>query len=277
MLNLDYKIATKVLALRLKKVLPSIINDAQTGYMKGRFIGENIRLISDILHVRPQQNLEGIALFIDLEKAFDSLEWDFLLKTLDTFQFGREFKSWVKILYTNTTSCTINNGYASNWFELHHDVTQGCPVSGLLFVLAVEILSIAIRASRDIKGIQIANREIKLSQYADDTTVFCRDTFSLGKLLDVLNTFGDCSGLKLNATKSEANCGLEKMLIERICLLMLSGHKDLSMHWRQLFHITLISVKQTISPLKQTSCRTFLIYGHNVTYRCMVEYYLQKP
>ena len=98
LLNLDYKIATKALALQLKKVLPSIINDAQTGYMEGRFIGENIRLISDILHFTAQQNLEGISLFIDFEKAFDSLEWDFLLKTLDTFQFGHGFKSWVKIL-----------------------------------------------------------------------------------------------------------------------------------------------------------------------------------
>ena len=59
-------------------MLPSIINDAQTGYMEGRFIGENIRLISDILHFTAQQNLEGIALFIDFEKAFDNLEWDFL-------------------------------------------------------------------------------------------------------------------------------------------------------------------------------------------------------
>ena len=187
-------------------MLPSIINDAQTGYMEGLFIGENIRLISDILHFTAQQNLEGIALFIDFEKAFDSLEWDFLLKTLDTFQFGHDFKSWVKILYTNITSCTINNGYASNWFELHRGVrhVQGCPLSGLMFVLAVEILSIAIRASRDIKGIQIADREIKLSQYADDTKVFCKDIFSLEKLLDLLSTFGDCSVLKLNVAKSEA-------------------------------------------------------------------------
>ena len=157
LLNVDYKIATKALALRLKKVIPSIINDAQTGYMEGRFIGENIRLISDILHFTARQNLDGIALFIDFEKAFDSLEWDFLRKTLDTFKFGHEFESWVKILYTNITSCTINNGYASNWFELHRGVRQGCPLSGLLFVLAVEILSLAIRASGDIKGIQIAN------------------------------------------------------------------------------------------------------------------------
>ena len=172
--------------------------------MRGWFIGENIRLTSDILHFTARQNLEGIALFIDFEKTFDSLEWDFLLKTLNTFQFGHEFKSWVKILYTNITSCTINNGYASNWFELHRGVRQGCPLSGLLFVLAVEILSVATRASGDIKGIQIANREIKLSQYADDTTVFCKDIFSLEKLLDLLRTFGDCSGLKLNVSKSEA-------------------------------------------------------------------------
>ena len=98
----------------------------------------------------------------------------------------------------------MNNGYASNWFELHRGVREGCPLSGLLFVSAVEILSIAIRASREIKGIQIANREIKLSQYADDTTVFCRDIFSLGKLLDLVSTFGNCSGLELNVAKSEA-------------------------------------------------------------------------
>ena len=60
--------------------------------MESRFIGENVRLISDILHVTAQQNLEGIALFIDFERAFDSIEWAFLLKMLDTFQFGHEFK-----------------------------------------------------------------------------------------------------------------------------------------------------------------------------------------
>ena len=126
MLKIDYKISTKALALRLK-VLPSIKDNGQSGYIEGRFIGENNRLIL--------VNSDGIALIIDFEKAFDSLEWDFLLKTPDTFQFGRDFKSWVKILYTNITSCTINNGYASYWFELHRGVRQGCPLSGLLFKL----------------------------------------------------------------------------------------------------------------------------------------------
>ena len=75
---------------------------------------------------------------------------------------------------------------------------------GLLFVLAVEILSTSIRASKDVEGIQVRNEEIKLSQYADDTTAFCKDELSLENLLDLLELYGDCSGLRLNQSKSEA-------------------------------------------------------------------------
>ncbi|KAL9963651.1 hypothetical protein ACROYT_G027178 [Oculina patagonica] len=99
LLNTDYKIATKALAMRLKKVLPNIINNAQTGYLPGRFIVENIRLISDILHYTADQNLEGIALFIDFEKAFDSLEWVYLDKALDAFNFGLDFKRFATYVH----------------------------------------------------------------------------------------------------------------------------------------------------------------------------------
>ena len=126
-------------------------HNIQTGYLEGRFIGENIRLISDILHFTTDQNIEGIALFIDFEKAFDSLEWEYLSKVLDTFHFGSDFKTWVKIIYTNISSCTINNGFASNSFELKKGVREDCPLSGLLLVLAAELLSCAIRASDNIK------------------------------------------------------------------------------------------------------------------------------
>ena len=139
-------------------------------------------------------------LFID----FDSLEWAFLSKAINVFQFGNDFKNWVRILYSNISSYTVNNRYASSWFKLERGVRQGCPLSGLLFVLAVETLSACIRSCKEIKGIQVANREIKLSQYADDTTTFCKDELSLGKLLDLLDIYGDCSGLKVNTAKTEA-------------------------------------------------------------------------
>ena len=101
LLNVDYEIATKALALRLRKVLPQVINNAQTGYIEGRFIGQNIRQISDILSFAAEQNIEGIAAFIDFEKASDSLEWKVLLKTIETLNFGSDFKRWIKVLYNN--------------------------------------------------------------------------------------------------------------------------------------------------------------------------------
>ena len=76
LLNTDYKLATKCIATRLEKVLPHLIQSDQTGYIKGRFIGENIRLISDI--IEQHENKEGMILFLDFEKAFDSLEWGYL-------------------------------------------------------------------------------------------------------------------------------------------------------------------------------------------------------
>ena len=74
----------------------------------------------------------------------------------------------------------------------------------MLFILAVEILSCAIRSEKLIRGIQVKGKELKLFQYADDTTTFVNDGASLGKLLELLALFHQCSGLKINSTKSEA-------------------------------------------------------------------------
>ena len=93
LLKTDYKLATKCIAKRLEKLLPYLIDGDQTGYIKGRFIAENIRLISDI--IEQHENKGGMILFLDFEKAFDSLEWDFLFKVLSTMNFGPSFLNWI--------------------------------------------------------------------------------------------------------------------------------------------------------------------------------------
>ena len=91
LLNTDYKILTKVLATRLQKVIPSIIISDQVGYIKDRYIGENIRIIFDTITHADENDLEAYIAQIDFEKAFDSIEWPFLMKTLKLFNFGDNF------------------------------------------------------------------------------------------------------------------------------------------------------------------------------------------
>ena len=203
LLNTDYKILTKAIAKRLEKVLPKVINPDQTGYIKNRYIGENIRLISDIMTYTEEKNIPGIALFIDFKKAFDTIEWEFINRCLQAFNFGPDIQTWVKILYNNVSSCIVNNGFASEFFPLERGVRQGCPLSGLLFVIGIELLARAIKNDDNIKGISVGERVIKVSLYADDTTVFVRDPDSIAHLLTLLQKFKNLSGLEINTTKTE--------------------------------------------------------------------------
>ena len=108
------------------------------------------------------------------------------------------------MFYKDISSCVTNNGLASKHFYLERGVRQGCPLSGILFVIAIELLAQSIRRSKDIKGINIqGNKEVKLSQYADDTTALVADVQSVSNLFDLLSLFEKCSGLKINQTKSE--------------------------------------------------------------------------
>ena len=88
--------------------------------------------------------MPGVAPFIDFRKGFDTIEWDFLIDTLNKFNFGPDVKNWVKIFYNNVTNCVLNNGHASEFFALERGVRQGCHLSGLLFAIGIEALTNAI-------------------------------------------------------------------------------------------------------------------------------------
>ena len=204
LLNVDCKILTKVIAKRIEKVLPTLINSDQTGYVKGRYVGENVRLIYDLIHYTDKLNKKGIAIFLDFKKTLDSIEWSSLLETLQLFNFGHDIQNWIKVFYNNVASCVLNNGHASTFFPLQQGVRQGCPLSSVLFVLGIELLSRSIKNDPTIKGIQVNKHQLKISQYADDTTVFVRDLDSVTNLLRLLNDTKEHSGLEINTIKTEA-------------------------------------------------------------------------
>ena len=110
---------------------------------------------------------------------------------------------WVTIMYTNISSCVINNGHTTQYFTLACGIRQGCPLSALLFIIAAETLAISIRKNDNIKGVTFSQHEVKLCQLADDTTLFLADIQSLQIALNILFMFYKSSGLKLNYSKTE--------------------------------------------------------------------------
>ena len=109
----------------------------------------------------------------------------------------------MKILYTQNESCVTNNGKFSEFLTLERGIRQGCCLSALLFMLVVEILAISIRNNKDLNGIIINKEEFKISQLADDTTLYLASIFSLKNLLLLLEKFSVCSGLCMNKDKIE--------------------------------------------------------------------------
>ena len=204
LLNSDYKILTKSITKRLETVLPKIINPDQTGYIKGRFIGENVRLIQDIMFHTKLEEKPGIALFLDFRKAFDTIEWNYIKTALQMFNFGPDVRNWFDVIYHQASSCVLHNGHASDFFHLERGVRQGCPLSGLLFVIGIELSARALKRDPTIQGITVGQKEIKITQYADDTTVLLKDLDSVLQLLKLLDQFKRVSGLEINANKTEA-------------------------------------------------------------------------
>ena len=203
LLNVVYKIGSTCIANRIKKVLPKLINEDQTGFISGRYIGDNIRLIYDLIAHLDGNNLPGLLLNIDFEKAFDSLDWGFMHKVLEAFGFGRGFRKWVSTFYKNIKSTVVVNGNMSQWFSIERGCRQGDPISPYLFILCVEILAIMVRENEDIRGITINNIEHKLSQYADDTEFILEgDRRSFETCIEIIDQFGRKSGLFMNNNKT---------------------------------------------------------------------------
>ena len=207
LLNVDTKIISKCFAIRLVPILPSIISSDQTAYVKGRFIGESTRLISDILEISDTENISGYILTADLEKAFDSIDHTFLMSCLKKYGFGSKFLQWVNILLNKNESCVINGGTTTKYFKLERGARQGDPIAAYLFILVLEIFFIMIRNNDRIKKIKVFDFSYLLTAYADDTTFFVADLNSVVEINNTFIIFSNFSGLKLNSSKCEI-CGI---------------------------------------------------------------------
>ncbi len=141
LLNVDRKLLSKILAMRLENILPKIIGTDQTGFIRGRNSSDNIRRLLNMIYTLKVKSIDGLVLPLDAEKAFDRIEWSYLFFVLDKFGLGENFVQWIRVLYTDPCSALLTNGFRSNYFPMHRGTRQGCPLWPLLFVMAIEPLA----------------------------------------------------------------------------------------------------------------------------------------
>lgn len=204
LLNTVYKLASAGIANRIKTVLNKLIGQEQTGFISGHYIGENTRIIYDLMQLVDEQNKPGLLLLVDFEKAFDSLSWSFIEKVFKFFNFGPSVIKWISTLYKNSSLRVSQGGNFSSPFKVERGCKQGDPLSPYIFIICAEILAIKIRNNDKIKGIKIDDFEFLLTQFADDTTVILDGSeASLNETLNELEQFKSISGLKVNFQKTQ--------------------------------------------------------------------------
>ena len=113
--------------------------------VKGCYIGENIRILLDTIEYTTGKIDPGLIAFLDFEKAFDSVSWTFLVKTLKVFNFGENFIKWIEILYNKPNCAVTNNGYSSDLWKISRGLRQGCPIAAFLFIIVAEIMAVNIK------------------------------------------------------------------------------------------------------------------------------------
>ena len=159
----------------MQQTLDNIIGQNQTAAIKNRTILHTLSTIRDIIGVSNKLNKDLSVISLDSLKALDRLDSDFIFLTLEKFSYGVNFISLIKVCCNNILSKIKINGLLSDPFTLSRGVCQGCPLSMLLYIIAAEVLANFVIADKRVKGVQIGDQEIKLVNFADDTTIFSRD------------------------------------------------------------------------------------------------------
>ena len=199
-----YKLASTVIATRMKPCIDQIVSKSQTGFLSGRNIAESTRLVYDIMHLTEEKNLNGMLLLVDFAKAFDSILWPFIYSILSYYGFDNPLINWIKLFNTDIVARVSQSGFLSDPIQIERGCRQGDPISSYLFILGAEVLALLINLTSDITGITINQKQHRIVQFADDTTLILDGSLgSLQTSLNILEVFGTLSGLKINHDKTK--------------------------------------------------------------------------
>ena len=207
-----YKLLSKVLANRLRAVLDNLISETQNSFVGGRQILDSMLIANKCLDSRLKSQLPGVVCKLDIEKAYDHVNWEALFYLLDRMGFGRKWKKWIKACVSSVRFSVLVNGSPKAFFGSSRGLRQGDPLFLLLFLLIMEVLSRILKKTKEnnlIRGFHVGavnSVGVRISHllFADNTILFC--DASREQLLSIrlaLSCFQAFTGLKVNVGKSE--------------------------------------------------------------------------
>ncbi|KAF5795822.1 putative RNA-directed DNA polymerase [Helianthus annuus] len=202
------KVISKVLANRLKKVLGSVISKNQSAFLGDRFILDGPLIINEVCSWLKKSKKEALLFKIDFEKAYDNINWGFVIDVLRQMGFGDRWRQWIWGILSSARASVLVNGSPTFEFKCGKGMRQGDPISPFLFVVAMEALSCLFDKALElgvISGVQLPNDGPILSHlfFADDALII--GDWSKGNAINIvriLRCFHVCSGLRINLGKS---------------------------------------------------------------------------
>ncbi|RVW93878.1 Transposon TX1 uncharacterized 149 kDa protein [Vitis vinifera] len=207
-----YKLLAKVLANRLKKVIGKVVSIAQNAFVMGRQILDASLIANEVIDSWQKRKEKGLICKLDIEKAYDSINWNFLMKVLQKMGFGSKWVGWMWSCVSSAKFSILVNGVPAGFFPNTRGLRQGDPLSPYLFVMGMEILDVLIRRAVEggyltgcnIRGGSRTSLNISHLFFADDTIVFCEaNKDQVSHLSWILIWFEAASGLRINLAKSE--------------------------------------------------------------------------
>jgi Reverse transcriptase (RNA-dependent DNA polymerase) len=210
LLNYSFRIFTKVLTSRLHPVLDRLIGFNQHAFLKGRNIMDNVIVAHEILHSVKSSKEPSLLLKLDFEKAFDNVDWNYILNSFKQRGFDPKWVRWMESILWGGHSAVLLNGVPGTYFECRKGVRQGDPLSPYLFLLAAEGLNKILTKGIDLGHLEglgppiLNGHKILHLQYADDTLLFLKaDYLMIERVKWALRAFEGLLGLKINFNKSE--------------------------------------------------------------------------
>ncbi|KAL2251892.1 UNVERIFIED_CONTAM: hypothetical protein Sindi_2311500 [Sesamum indicum] len=199
----------KIIVQRLSVILDKLISSGRAAFVPGRSIGDNIMLAQELFTGYNQSCLPPrCALKVDIQKAYDTMEWDFMIAVMELFGFPSTFVKWIEVCVTTPTFFVGLNGKPHGFFRGARGLRQGDPVSPYLFVLVIEVLQLGLLQLIDQDELFSFHRKCDTTRvfqlgFADDVLLFCHaDMDSIRVFKTGLDRFAEWSALRLNEHKS---------------------------------------------------------------------------